>query len=217
MHWQRLLTVAGLLVAFTVPLRAERLPDEPAPRAEAPARPANAPSTYGDALRIWKSPQDISKFIEATFVYDRARALALAESARADGRRVDIIAPERLYLDPHGVCVDLARFGVETLNRLDAAFAARYLMLEFEPVVIEGRTLRRHWIATFRRDGKIWFFADSRRPGHVAGPYDSVDAFIEEYARFRARPIVKWRETDSFLRATRAVARSSQSTKDGKN
>jgi hypothetical protein len=216
-YWQSPLVVVGLLVAFTAPLRAERLPDEPAPRAEAPSRPTDAPSTYVDALRIWKSPEDVSGFIGATFVYDRARALALAESARADGRRVDIIAPDGLYVDPRGVCVDLARFGVETLNRLDGSYEARYVMLEFEPVVIEGRTLRRHWIATFRRDGKIWFFADSRRPGYIAGPYDSVDAFIEDYARYRERPIVKWRETVSFLRATRAVARSSQSTKDDKN
>ena len=81
-------------------------------------------------------------------------------------------------------------------------------MIEFEPVVIEGRTLRRHWVASFRRDGKLWVYADSRRPGHVAGPYDTIDAFIADYARYRGQTIVAWRETDSYLRRTRSVAGS---------
>jgi hypothetical protein len=43
----------------------------------------------------------------------------------------------------------------------------------------------------------------------VAGPYESVDAFIREYERFRGRPIVRFYETDSYrprLRQTRTAA-----------
>ena len=188
---------------------AQELPDAPEARERAVAPRSGAPQTYAEALAIWKAPEDIARFIDASFVYDRSRALALAEPSDARAVRPAIHRPEAMYASPEGVCVDLARFGVETLNRLDAAFAARYLMLEFEPVVVDGRTLRRHWIASFRRDGKVWFFADSRRPGHVAGPYESVDAFVADYARYRARPIVSWRETDTFLRTMRAAARRS--------
>jgi hypothetical protein len=197
------IVVIGLFAALA---SAQELPDAPEARNRPAAPLSNVPKTYADALATWKVPEDIARFADATFVYDRARAIALAEPTDSRAPRPAIHRPETMYAKPEGVCIDLARFGVETLNRLDATFAARYLMLEFEPVVIDGRTLRRHWVASFRRDGKVWFFADSRRPGHVAGPYDSVDAFIEDYARYRSRPIVKWRETDSFLRATRAVA-----------
>ena len=198
-----------ILAAFAAPTAAQELPDAPEARVRAVAPLAGAPASYADALATWKAPEDIARFIDASFVYDRSRALALAEPADSRAVRPAIHRPEAMFASTEGVCIDLARFGVETLNRLDTSFAARYLMLEFEPVVVDGRTLRRHWIASFRRDGKVWFFADSRRPGHVAGPYESVDAFVADYARYRARPIVSWRETDTFLRTTRAAARRS--------
>jgi hypothetical protein len=193
---------------------AQALPDAPEARTRAAAPLVNAPKSYAEALAVWKGPEDIARFADATFAYDRSRALALAEPPDASTARPAIHRPEALYAKPEGVCIDLARFGVETLNRLDASFAARYLMLEFEPVVIDGRTLRRHWVASFQRGGKLWIFADSRRPGHIAGPYDSVDAFVADYARYRAQRIVMWRETDTFLRRSRAVARASIAPKD---
>jgi hypothetical protein len=207
--------VAWLIVAtslFAAFATAQEPPDAPEARHRPAAPLPDAPKSYAEALAIWKAPEDIARFTNAAFTYDRERALALAETADSRTARPAIHRPEAMYAKPEGVCIDLARFGVETLNRLDASFAARYLMIEFDPMVIDGRTLRRHWIASFRRNGKVWFFADSRRPGHVAGPYDSVDTFIEDYARYRERPIVKWRETDSFLRATRTVAASVKST-----
>ena len=48
--------------------------------------------------------------------------------------------------------------------------------------------------------GKVFFFADSKRPGHIAGPYDSVAAFIGDYARYRGRRIVSYRELESYRR-----------------
>jgi hypothetical protein len=44
-------------------------------------------------------------------------------------------------------------------------------MIEFDPVSLAGNTLRRHWIASYERNGMRYFFADSKRPGHIAGPY----------------------------------------------
>lgn len=206
------LCLACASVLTVAPAHAQEPPDAPesGARREAPSR-SDAPASYTAALAAWKSPEEIARFVGATFVYDRARALALAEAPASRAPRPAIHSPEAMFESPEGVCIDLARFGVETLNRVDSSFAAQYLMLEFEPVVIEGRTLRRHWVASFRRDGKLWFFADSRRPGHVAGPYDSVAAFVAEYSHYRARPIVAWRETETFLRRTRAVARSGAS------
>jgi hypothetical protein len=195
------------LAACALDAGAQTLPDAPEPRAR-PAAAANAPKRYADALVQWRTPEDIARFVDATFEYDRARALALAEQPDARAARPAIHSPEAMFEKPQGVCIDLARFGVETLNRIDATYAARYVMIEFEPVVIEGRSLRRHWVASFRRDGKLWVFADSRRPGHVAGPYENVDAFIADYALYRGQRIVASRETDTYLRTQRAVARA---------
>lgn len=201
------LGLALALALLALHAAAQDLPDAPDPGVRRAASPrTGAPATYAQALVAWKSPEDIARFIDAAFVYDRPRALALGEAPASPAARASIHPPEAMFAAPVGVCVDLARFGVETLNRIDASFAARYVMLEFDPVVIEGRTLRRHWIASFRRDGKLWFFADSRRPGHVAGPYDGVADFVADYARYRGRSVVAWRETDTFLRRTRSLA-----------
>jgi hypothetical protein len=184
------------------------------PRADAPdapdaraARPAAAPSppSYRDALARWRSVEDVNAWIGAHFAYDAARAAQLAEAQR-ERAPVPIRTPEALYATPSGVCVDLARFGVETLRALDPASKPVYLMIEFAPVEVAGAVLRRHWIAGFQRDGAHWFFADSKRPGHLDGPYATTAAFVDAYARYRQREVVAFRERDGFERARRAPA-----------
>jgi len=73
-------------------------------------------------------------------------------------------------------------------------------MMEFDPVVMSGNTLRRHWVASYQRDGRLYFFADSKRPGHVAGPYTTVKQFIDEYAMYRGRRIVSYKDLESYER-----------------
>jgi hypothetical protein len=104
------------------------------------------------------------------------------------------------------VCVDLARFAVETLHVIEPAAKPKYIMIEFEPVTVHGNTLRRHWLVFFERNEKRYFFADSKRPGHVAGPYSSTEEFIAEYARYRGRYIVSHRELESYQRRMRTFA-----------
>jgi hypothetical protein len=201
---RRFAAALAMTLAVAVARAADAPPDAPLPGYAPAASKVAAPASYDDALAAWKSPEDIAEFAASRFVYDRSRALELAESAAAD-TRPPIRAPRDTFSRPHGVCLDLARFGVETLNRIDPGYQARYLMIEFAPVVVDGRTLRRHWIATFRRDGALWFFADSARPGDVAGPYASVEAFAADYATLRGRPIVSWRVSESYARRLRAT------------
>ena len=73
-------------------------------------------------------------------------------------------------------------------------------MIEFDPAVISGNTLRRHWVVKFERDGKLYFFADSKRPGHIAGPYSTVQEFIDQYSQYRQRRIVSYRALESHER-----------------
>jgi hypothetical protein len=172
------------------------------------ARPAAyvEAATYADALVAWRTPEDVDAWIGARFVYDRSRAVLLSESARARAAAPPVRTPDAFFATPQGVCVDVARFGVESVKAIDPTLQPAYLMLEFEPVVVGGETLRRHWLATFRRDGAWWFFADSKRPGHVAGPFASVQAFVDEYAAFRQRRVVAWRELPTFERRVRERA-----------
>jgi len=163
-------------------------------------------ASYEETLRLWRSAEDVNAWIGARFEYDMSRAVQLSETQRQTSGRVPILAPEALFAAPRGVCVDLSRFAVETLRAIDPGARAIYVMIEFDPVSISGNTLRRHWVASFERDGKRYFFADSKRPGHIAGPYGSTQAFIDEYATYRGRRIVSFREAESFERKARTPA-----------
>ena len=111
------------------------------------------------------------------------------------------------------MCVDLSRFGVETLRRIDPQSDPKYLMIEFDPIQIAGNTLRFHWLVSFKRDGKTYFFADSKRPGHIAGPYNDAREFINEYAQYRGRKIVAFRELESYQKQRRTKTLKLQAPK----
>lgn len=183
----------------------QALADAPDP-ARTRAAPEPGPARYDDALARWTSPADLARWLGPRFEYDMRRALALSETARDAGQRAQVHAPEAFFADPSGVCVDLTHFAVATLRRIAPQAEARYLMVEFEPLRIDGHTLRRHWIASYRQDGALYFFADSKRPEHIAGPYATVEQFLHGYAAYRARPIVRWRLADSHERQPRQRA-----------
>ncbi len=162
--------------------------------------------SYPEALEAWQAPEDINAWIGARFTYDMPRALLLSETQRRSSGRLPVHQPHEFFAAPSGVCVDLARFAVESLRYIDPDLRPGYLMIEFAPVTIAGNTLRMHWLASFARDGKYYFFADSKRPGHIAGPYASTPEFIAEYAAYRGRQIVAFRELDSHQRKQRTLA-----------
>lgn len=203
------LRILLLVVAATVLVACAAAPEAVDPRSDAPeARPrqrpaADLPLTYAQAVGRWRSPGEVNDWIGARFEYDLDRAMQLSESQRAQGPRVQIHEPGAFFARPAGVCVDLARFAVETLRATAPSARPAYLMIEFDPQVIAGNTLRRHWVVQYEADGKLYYFADSKRPGHVAGPYRTVQEYIEQYAQYRQRRIVSSRALESYERRLR--------------
>jgi hypothetical protein len=163
--------------------------------------------SYEHALQVWKTPEDISAWISAYFSYDTHRAMRLSETQRAKNKDFTIYTPSQFFATKGGVCVDLSRFGVETLKSIDPQSDPKYLMIEFAPVHVAGNTLRLHWVASFKREGQIYFFADSKRPGHIAGPYKDAGEFIREYEHYRGRKILVFREGESYKKQQRTQAR----------
>jgi hypothetical protein len=203
-------TMLAALVAVVVACSA--LVDAADPTSDAPetrvsgASLLKEASSYNEALGIWRSAEDVNAWIGAKFQYDMSRALQLSETQRQQNGRLPIYPPETFFSVPSGVCVDLARFAVETLGAIAPQAKPRYVMIEFDPLSIAGNTLRRHWVASFERAGKLYFFADSKRPGHIAGPYESTPEFISEYAQYRGRAIVAFSEMESYERKARTRA-----------
>jgi hypothetical protein len=185
--------------------RADPLSDAPEQRS-VPAGSRVEAHSYDEAIARWRDADDVNAWIGAHFEYDMDRALQLSETQRQRGGTLPVHAPDAFFARPHGVCVDLSRFAVETLRRIAPASKPGYLMIEFDPVAIQGQVLRRHWVARFERDGQLYFFADSKRPGHVAGPYAGTAAYIRDYAAYRGRAIVAFREMESTDRQRRTLA-----------
>jgi hypothetical protein len=192
---------------------ADPLSDAPEQRS-LPAESLVEAANYDEALARWRDADDVNAWIGARFQYDMQRALRLSETQRERGGRLPVHAPQAFFAQPNGVCVDLARFAVETLRRIDPESKPAYLMIEFDPVTIQGQVLRRHWVARFERAGQLYFFADSKRPGHLAGPYADTAAYIRDYAAYRGRGIVAFREMQSTDRQRRTLA--SKQVRDSK-
>jgi hypothetical protein len=195
-----------LVVAFALsacasdPRSVDPASDAPAARSR-PALMAGLPASYSEALGKWRSPSEVNAWIGSRFEYDLNRAMRLSENQRALGPHIQIHEPKLLLRSTNvGVCVDLARFAVETLRAVAPLARATYLMIEFDPAVIAGNTLRRHWVVQYETDGKLYYFADSKRPGHVDGPYATVQEYIDRYAQYRQRRIVSYRTLESFER-----------------
>lgn len=203
-----IVVMAWLAACAAASETADQHADAPDPRYAVAATPAPGPHSHAAALAAWQRPEDIAAWLGANFRYDGERALQLSESQRALGAAPRIHEAGAFFERPVGICVDLARFGVETLNAVMPQARARYLMIEFNPATVRGQVLRRHWVTLFDGPQGLWVMADSRRPGHLAGPYRSTEAFVQDYAAYRGREIVAHRELDSFARKTRQRARA---------
>jgi len=182
-------------------------PASDAPEQRAVSRSGAPPvASYAEALRTWRRPEDINAWLGERFEYDTVRALRLSETQRERAGSLPIHEPSVFFESPRGVCVDIARFAVESLRVIDPQTRASYLMIEFNPVTLSGQTLRRHWVATFERNGWLYVFGDSKRPGTLAGPYANAAAFVADYARYRGREVVAFRQLPSYQRQRRQLA-----------
>ena len=210
----RIFTVVSVIALQGCALQPQSQPDLDAPDpVRLHASVEHHPDSYDQALRSWRSPEEVNIWIADSFEYDRARAMRLSETQRQAQGSMPIHSPAQFYARPVGVCVDLARFAVETLQAIAPESSPKYVMLEFAPVTIAGNTLRMHWLVSFERNGKLYFFADSKRPGYIAGPYSSTAEFITEYARYRDREVIAFRELASYQR--RAKTKATKQSREG--
>ena len=190
----------------------EFLPDEPEIRHDL-SIPYPGVDSYNQALDIWKSAEDINKWVTRNFIYDKARAIELSSNQRTKNKGISIYKPSDFFESKVGICVDLARFGVETLRIIDPNSDPKYLMIEFVPMQINGNMFRLHWLVSFKKDGMKYFFCDSKRPGFIAGPYNSTQVFISEYEQYRARKIVSHRELESYRKQRKSKSEKRKSEK----
>ena len=128
------LALAGLAACTTIPEVVD-VSDAPDLRRR-PAISFEGAASYADAIRVWKTPQDINAWIGARFEYDMSRAMLFSETQRDQAVPLPIHRPQDFVVNPAGICVDLSRFAVETLRAIDPGTRPAYLMIEFAPATI---------------------------------------------------------------------------------
>jgi hypothetical protein len=94
----------------------------------------------------------------------------------------------------------------KTLRIVDPAAQANYLMIEFALVTIIARQYICACTAGFVQARRQILSADSKRPGHLSGPHASTQEFIDGYAKYRGRTIIRFRELESYERKKRTQA-----------
>ena len=112
------------------------------------------------------------------------------------GESLEISAPP--HFSPDG-----ARFATFDGDSADHTYASPGVAHQITVTVMHGP---RAAGSGFERDGAHWYFADAKRPGHLAGPYPTAAAFVDEYARYRGRAVVAFSERASYERTMRAKA-----------
>jgi hypothetical protein len=186
-----------IVQACTEEFSAEKLAlsDAPAYRMDSRATNEDSSISYAEDIQNWKTIAEVNSWIAENFRYDMQRARLLAGSSRS---KISIYEPAEVFHNKAGVCVDLARFAFETIEMIDPDLDLHYLMVEFEPFKIGNSTFRRHWLVVYQKKELLYVLADSKRPGHLSGPYPHMADFIAEYQTFRKRKIISYKLTDTY-------------------
>jgi hypothetical protein len=160
-------------------------PAKPPPMESSPSRPSpietpqERPSpmepslakTYTETVSKWKSYQDLIRWMERDFSFDKERFKQFEQSLPPPR------TPEETFRLKSGIYIDAATFAKETLNRIDPSYKARIVVIIFRPYGYN------HYTCSFKKDGKV-FIIDYGTPHKevtgLHGPFNS----IEEYRKF---------------------------------
>lgn len=170
---------------------------------------------YSEAISNWKSIEHINQWIGQNFHYDMSRAIALG-SKRNEGPKTTIFSPEEFFRVKSGICVDLSRFAFETLKRVNPEIEAYYLMIDFEPIEIQGSVIRKHWVLAYKMKNQFYITADSKVPGTISGPHDTIQDFITGYEKFRERKIESFKLLNDYKKTRKKrLVKNQRSDKKG--
>ncbi|MHC4638939.1 MAG: transglutaminase-like domain-containing protein [Planctomycetota bacterium] len=184
------------------------LSDAPSSQIDVKETDCTSKLSYYGALQNWKTVKDVNNWIGQNFEYDMDRAMQLADNSGTRGK-TNIYKPDELFHHKKGVCIDLARFALETIQAIDPAIDIKYLLIEFEPLLMGNRVFKNHWMIMYKENDQLYIMADTKRPGHISGPYNAMSEFITAYEDFRKRKIISYKITDTYKKRLKKRLRKS--------
>lgn len=121
---------------------------------------------YEDAVKQWRSYEDVAKWMEENFIYVKKNQ-RMTEGVQT---------PEETFMLKRGYCKDGATFAIDALNRINPGYDARMLYI-----------LSGHYTTLFRMNSKLYIMDLASGPGYasirgVHGPFDSIKE-LKEYLK----------------------------------
>ncbi|MEA3498121.1 MAG: hypothetical protein U9R16_03580, partial [Campylobacterota bacterium] len=134
-------------------------------------------SGYNSMINNWKSHEDVANWVRDEWKFSNQDARKVANKIRKEGPQIiPAKSAEETYDNPRGWCKDAANFGIESLNKMDPKYKAKYIFIK------NRKGPPHHWVTGFQKDGKIYVI-DFGAGSHwgdmmgVHGPYDSLDGY----------------------------------------
>ena len=152
----------------------EKAAQEKAAPERTPEIPTMKPApekTYDETVSEWESYQDVVKWMENDFSFDKERF------EKFKGTLPIPRTPQETFRLKSGIYIDAAMFSKEALNRINPSYKAQIVILVIRPYGFN------HYVCSFRKEGKL-FIMDYGTPYKevtgIHGPYSS----LEEYKKF---------------------------------
>jgi hypothetical protein len=149
-------------------------PSERAPTEKIPTVIPAPEKTYDETVSEWESYQDLVKWMENDFSFDKERY------EKFKGTLPIPRTPEKTFQLKSGIYIDAAMFSKETLNRINPSYKAQIVVLIIRPYGFN------HYVCSFRKDGKL-FIMDYGTPFKevtgIHGPYSSLDEYKNFYEK----------------------------------
>jgi hypothetical protein len=131
--------------------------------------------TYVETVFEWKSYQDLVKWMENDFSFDRRRYEEFKGTLPVPR------TPQETFRLRSGIYIDAAFFLKEALNRINPSYDARIVVLIFRPYGFN------HYVCSFKAGGKL-FILDYGTPYRevtgVHGPYHSLEEYKIFYKKY---------------------------------
>jgi hypothetical protein len=145
-------------------------PEKPSTETIPTVKPAPE-KTYDETVSEWKSYEDLVKWMENDFSFDKERYEKFERTLPIPR------TPKKTFQLKSGIYIDAAMFLKETLNRINPSYKAQIVVLVIRPYGFN------HYVCSFRKDGEL-FIMDYGTPYNevtgIHGPYRS----LEEYKTF---------------------------------
>lgn len=166
---------------------------------------------YNEALNKWKGAEDIVNWLSLNITYDVERSVYIKKLA--DKIKLLVVQNEEtnkynneffsyraqdFLAYKKGVCLDVARFGVSSLNKIDPNLNARFLKIKHVGIKKDGIIRVSHVMAIYKKQDEFFIFADSKKMDRHSGPYKDIHTFITIYEKFLGQKIKSYKVIDTL-------------------